>query len=182
MRYFLLILIILSFGGCSSDQDTANKKPVGKLNRIPSQESWNSDFKVTENGLLKAIIFAKRTRKFADKRETLMDTLKVDFYDEFGIKTTTLTSFYGQIDDQSKNMFARDSVVAFNEDGTTLETEELHWNNKTKKITTEKFVTITTKDEIIQGYGFESDQNLKNYEIFEPVIKTEAKKAKSDKK
>ena len=37
---------------------------------------------------------------------------------------------------------------------------------KTKKIVTDKFVKIITNDEIIEGYGFESDQDLQNYTIF----------------
>ncbi|MFA8343223.1 MAG: LPS export ABC transporter periplasmic protein LptC [Rhodothermaceae bacterium] len=181
MRFFVIILIALLCFACSSDE-SANESADKNSERIPTQESWNSDYRVTEDGLLKAIMFARHTRKYSDKKETLMDTLKVDFYDEHGIKTTTLTSYFGKINDQNKNMVARDSVVAINEDGTMLETEELHWNNRTRKITTEKFVTITTKDEIIKGYGLESDQNLKNYKIFEPVINADAKKVKSEKK
>jgi len=182
MKYLLTIPVILFCFACSYEQDKTVKTTESRKERTPVQESWNSDYTVTDNGLLKAIMHAKRTRKYSDQKETIMDTLKVDFYDELGVKTTTLTSFYGRIDDQNKNMFARDSVVAVNDNGTILETEELHWNNTTKKITTDKFVTITTKDEIIQGYGLESDQTLKNYKIFEPVIKAEAKKVKSDKK
>lgn len=181
MRNILLIVLSILLYACTDEPKSAESSDEFG-DRIPVQESWNSDFKVTEDGVLKAIVYAKRTRKYNDKRETEMDTLKIDFYDEFGIKTTTLTSLFGKIDDQTKNMFARDSVVAINEDGVTLETEELHWNNKTKRITTDKFVTISTKDEIIQGYGFESDQNLKNYEIFEPVIKADPKKVKSEDK
>jgi len=31
---------------------------------------------------------------------------------------------------------------------------------------TDKFVKIVSSKEIIEGYGFESDQNLRNYTIF----------------
>lgn len=180
MKQVVIILLILFVCACGSDEMKSNHDDSGEI--LPTQESWNSNFKVTENGMLKAIIFSKRTRKYDDKKETLMDTLKIDFYNDEGIKTTTLTSLFGKIDDRTNDMMAKDSVVAVNTEGVILKTDELHWNHRTKKITTEKFVTITTKDEIIQGYGFESDQNLKNYEIFEPIIKAEPKKEQSDKK
>jgi lipopolysaccharide export system protein LptC len=51
-------------------------------------------------------------------------------------------------------------------DGTVLTTEELVWNDEKQKITTDKFVTIVTPKEKLQGCGFESDQYLRNYIIY----------------
>jgi hypothetical protein len=74
-------------------------------------------------------------------------------------------------------MFAIDSVVAFNDSSKVkLETEELMWRKSDKKIVTDKFVKITTEDEIIEGYGFESDQLLRNYIVFDITYQTTAKK------
>jgi LPS export ABC transporter protein LptC len=63
-------------------------------------------------------------------------------------------------------MYAIDNVVAENDSGTVLKTNELMWRNSDQKIITDKFVTITSPKEVIQGYGLESDQQLKNYKIF----------------
>jgi hypothetical protein len=62
-------------------------------------------------------------------------------------------------------MWAIDSVVAVNDSGVTLRTEELMWRNKDQKIVSDKFVTIVSRTEKIEGYGFESDQGIKNYVI-----------------
>ena len=105
-------------------------------------------------------------RMYEDKRETLLDGVKLDFYNEEGIKTTTLTSLKGRVDDKTKNMWAIDSVVAKNDSGVTLKTQELMWRHKDKKIVSDKFVTIISPKEKIQGYGFESDESLKNYVIY----------------
>lgn len=40
------------------------------------------------------------------------------------------------------------------------------WRNKDQKIISDKFVTIISPKEKIQGYGFESDQSLRNYTIY----------------
>ncbi|MBN8571587.1 MAG: LPS export ABC transporter periplasmic protein LptC [Ignavibacteria bacterium] len=41
------------------------------------------------------------------------------------------------------------------------------WKNKTQKVYSDVFVRITTPKEIIEGVGFESDQNLTNYKIYQ---------------
>jgi LPS export ABC transporter protein LptC len=103
---------------------------------------------------------------FSDRKETLLDEgVKVDFYDENEIKTSTLTSEKGRVDDATRDLYAIDSVVVEN-DSVTIRTDELKWRNSDKKIVSDKFVTIISPKEKIQGYGFESDQHLQNYVIY----------------
>lgn len=80
-------------------------------------------------------------------------------------KQSELTAGYGISYDKSDEMIARNNVVVVNVNGERLETEELVWNQKTEKISSEKFVKITTRDEIIFGDGFESNQDISNYKI-----------------
>ena len=75
----------------------------------------------------------------------------------------------------TQDMYAIDSVVAVSDSGVTLTTDELIWKNKSKKIITDKFVRIVNEEEIIEGYGFESDQNLHNYTIFDITYITTVK-------
>lgn len=49
-----------------------------------------------------------------------------------------------------------------------LKSEELNWNPTTKKVTTEKFVTIENKDEILTGDGLEADQDFSHYKFKNP--------------
>jgi LPS export ABC transporter protein LptC len=49
-----------------------------------------------------------------------------------------------------------------------LESEELNWNPRTKKVTTDKFVRIENKDEILTGDGLEADQDFKKYKFKNP--------------
>ncbi len=81
------------------------------------------------------------------------------------IHTTTLTSKKGRVDEATNNLYASDSVVVFS-DSVTIKTDEMMWRNKDRKIVSDKFVTVISPNETIEGYGFESDQNLKNYVIY----------------
>jgi LPS export ABC transporter protein LptC len=135
---------------------------------LPAQESWNSEIHFTEKGELKAILYSNHIRIYNDPKEKLIDTMIVDFMNTNGEVTSSLSSKKGRIDDVTEDMYAMDSVVVINDStGTKLETDALMWRKSDEKIVTDKFVTITTEDEIIQGYGLESDQHFENYTIFD---------------
>jgi LPS export ABC transporter protein LptC len=166
MKYFLLIIPLLLIT-CSKENV---KPPVvssfeGK--ELPSQESWYSTIFFTDSGKTKAVLTTGHLRVYEQSNETLLDSgLKVDFYNDLGQKTSTLTSKRGRVDDRTNNLYAIDSVVAVNDSGVVVRTNEMVWRDKDRKITSDKFVTITSPKEQIEGYGFESDQHLQNYVIY----------------
>lgn len=134
---------------------------------LPDQQSIDATITFTEDGKLKAILNSDKISVMGESREKLLNGVRITFFDENENKTSNLTSKRGKIDDRTQDMYAIDSVVAVSDSGVTLTTDELIWKNKTRKIVSDKFVKIISKDEIIEGYGFESDQNLRNYTIFD---------------
>ncbi len=142
---------------------------------LPAQESWNAVIQFMEEGNLKAILYADHLYTYEKKNTTILEGVKIDFFDPNGYKTSSLTSKRGKVDDLTKNMFAIDSVVAVSDSGVVLKTEELIWKNREKKITSDKFVTIDDKDDHMEGYGFESDESLSNYTIYKVTYITKAK-------
>lgn len=177
MRRFCLILIFSVLAGCNEEKI---KPPVNHSFQdkiLPAQESWNSKIFFTDSGKTKAILYAGHLQVFEDTKETLMDGgIKVDFFNEHEIKTSNLTSKRGRVEETSNNLYAIDSVVAVNDSGVVLRSEEIVWRNKDRKIYSDKFVTIESPDETIQGYGFESDQQLRNYVIYNITYITKTKK------
>lgn len=171
--FFLLITFLIC--GCSDDKLKPQITNTTSTKDLPTQESWNSKVLFTEEGKLKAVLFSDHIMMYTEKNETLLEGVKIDFYDEKEVKTTTLTSKKGRVDDITKNMYAIDSVVAVNDSGVVLKTNSLMWRNKDEKIVTEEFVTIDTHTERIQGYGFESDQSLRNYVIYQITYVTAVK-------
>jgi hypothetical protein len=49
-----------------------------------------------------------------------------------------------------------------------LNTEELFWNQFTKKIFTDKFVTIRLQGDVVYGEGLDANQDLSDYVIAKP--------------
>lgn len=167
MKYFLLIIsTLILFQYCSTKRVKPSVDVNLKIEELPSQESWNSVITFTDSGKTKAILWAGHLRKYNEKRETLLDqNIKVDFYDQKEIQTSTLTSKNGRVDESTNNLFAKDSVVV-KSDSVTIKTEEMMWRNKDRKIVSDKFVSVISPKETIEGYGFESDQSLRNYIIY----------------
>jgi len=165
-RFSAVILIVFISLSCSEEKIQPQVEHSVTIGEIPSNESWNSKTTFTEDGKIRAVLYSNHLKMFEKQKATLLDGVRIDFYNKDQKKKSFLTSLRGKVDDETKNMFAFDSVVAKNDSGTVLRTNELMWRNKDQKITSDKFVRITSPKEIIEGYGFESDQHLDNYVIY----------------
>jgi len=171
------VVLLFLFISCSEEKINPDIDLTIEEENIPVQESWNSKVFFTEEGKLKGILYSDHLRAFNEPKEKLLDGLQFDFYDEEGNRTSQLTAKRGRIDELTQDMYAIDSVVAINDSSNVkLETDELMWRKKDDKIVTDKFVRITSDEEIIEGYGFESDQQIKNYIIRNITYQTIAKK------
>ena len=167
MKLIVLILsLLMVLTNCSTKRVKPSIDANLRIEELPSQESWNSIVTFSDSGKTKAVLWAGHFQKYDDKRETLLDqNIKVDFYNPQELHTTTLTSKKGRVDETTNNLYAIDSVVVFS-DSITIKTDEMMWRNKDKKIVSDKFVTVISPQEKIEGYGFESDQSLTNYVIY----------------
>jgi LPS export ABC transporter protein LptC len=180
-KFSLTIILLTAFLGmfvnsCSNEKVKPTTIKID-LKEIPDQESWNSRVVFSDSGLIRAILHVGHIRVFQSRSETLLENkLEIDFYDREQNHTSMLTADSGKVNDATNDLFAYGNVIVKSDDGVVLTTEELIWRQSTKKITTEKFVTITSPTEQIQGYGFESDQSMKNYVIFRVSGRIETKK------
>lgn len=167
MKFLSVMLVLLFFNSCTKEKVEPPINTTFEGKELPAQESWNSTVFFTDSGKTRAILTAGHLRVFGSTNETLLDSgIQVDFFNYNEIKTTTLTSKRGKVDENTNNLYAIDSVVAVNDSGIVVTTEEMMWRNKDRKIISDKFVTIISPKEKIQGYGFESDQHLLNYTIY----------------
>jgi LPS export ABC transporter protein LptC len=98
------------------------------------------------------------------RKTTFPDGLKVAFF-EGRRNTSNLTADFGENHEQNKELVVSGNVLFKNDKGEKLETENLTWYEKTAKIIAKDWVTITTPNEIITGYGLEADEDFSNYTI-----------------
>ncbi len=166
MKKLILMFLVIFIFSCSEEKLEPQLAKEDVEGEIPSNESWNSKIIFSDSGKLKAVLYADHLKKYDLKKVTLLDGVKIDFYNANQGKASTLTSQKGKVDDATMDMYAIDNVVAVNDSGTVLKTQELKWRNSDQKIVSDQFVSIKSSKEIIEGYGLESDQNLHNYVIY----------------
>lgn len=177
-----IILAALLLSGCGEEKINPGVDASLPGTEMPTQESWKSQaYFYGDDGKLSAILYADHIVDYQEKGLMFLKKMKVDFYDSLQHISTWLTADSGKVDDNIRKIFAIGNVVAVNDSGTVLKTDELVWRRTDEKIVTDKFVTVTSKKEDLQGYGFESDQHIRNWVIFKPVITTTVNEEKKKK-
>jgi LPS export ABC transporter protein LptC len=172
MPVVLTSLIMLIVCGC---EQRIRPSVVDGLavDEMPAQESWNSIIILSKDGAVSAVIHAGYMAIYSDRKRTdLEDGVHVDFLNNDGDITSILTSDRAEVDEVLRDLSAFGNVIVESSDGTVLKTEELHYEDAAGRVHTDKFVEIISPDEVIFGYGLESDAGLENYTIFRVTGRT----------
>jgi len=165
----------------------SGSKDLQKLNQFVEADNLaetGKDVEIlyTESGQAKAkILTDELTRYISNEGITeFKKGLKIYFYDANGQIESSMTANYGKAFEAEEELFARNNVIVINVKGEKLNTEELIWKRKDKKIFSNKFVKITTDDEIIFGEGLEANEDFSDYVIkkVKGSIKVDAKEFK----
>jgi LPS export ABC transporter protein LptC len=141
--------------------------PKSDLLTLPSLTARGVQTILNDSGRIQLIMnsplieqYDKADPQYSEFREGI----KVDVYNGKPNPEAKVTAKYGKC--TKNNLWElRDSVVVINEKNEKLETELLFWNQEKDHIYTDRFVKITSEDEIIQGIGFESDSHLLSRKI-----------------
>ena len=162
----LPIILAVLFSSCT-------KQSVENMNSregLPDQESWGVNIILTDQGIMRAKIESGHLEKYNEKEFILLNNnVKVDFFDANENHTSVLTSQEAEVDQKSNDMKAFGNVVVVSDSGITLYSEKLSWESKDEKLQTKEEIMITTLDnDTLYGIGFESDSDLKNWQIIEP--------------
>jgi LPS export ABC transporter protein LptC len=164
--FLFIVLIVLSIIVISCENKLA-VVPKSDLLTIPSLTAKGVQTVLNDSGRVQLIMTAPLIEQY-DKPDISFSEfrygIKVDFFDGKGNPQAKVTAKYGKC--TNNNLWElRDSVVVINEKNEKLETELLFWNQEKDRIYTNRFVKITSEDEIIQGIGFESDSHLLDRKI-----------------
>ena len=162
MTLLILSVILLS---CSNKPELV--KEFIESENLPIEQIKGAEMMHTEQGILKLKIFATNIQRFKDNQPHLVfsDGLEVTFYDDSGLVKSVLTAVNAEIDETNKIMTAFDNVVLVSKEGNKLESDELFWDENKNKIYTNKKVVITTRKEVIEGLGFQSNPDFSEYSI-----------------
>lgn len=61
------------------------------------------------------------------------------------------------------------NVIMVNTERDSFLTNQLFWDQNTRKIYSDSFIHIVSAERVIEGYGFESDQGMRAYQVKKPT-------------
>ncbi len=170
-RTHIILLFLFTFiAACENDIGIVNSISSGNEKMLPTESSINVEFLYSDSAKVRSKLTAPLIDHYTGKKNyfEMPKGMKVIFYAKYPKEQTRLTADYGIGYDNGngmERMEAERNVVVINEKGDKLNTEHLTWNALTKKIYTDKFVKITTKDEVIWGDGLDANQDFSQYQI-----------------
>jgi LPS export ABC transporter protein LptC len=164
----ILIGLAMLFS-CKPDIKTI--ETITKTDNLPVETAENLKIVYSTHGRIQMIMEAPTMLRFAGEKPymELPDGFLMIFYDSLMNENSRISAMYAIQYEQDQLIDTRNNVVVKNiENDETLNTEQLIWDQKNQTIYTEKFVKITTNEEVLYGDGFESDDRFTSWRIKNP--------------
>lgn len=147
------------FSACSSEE-----KPKPIIYEGPLSEAEEITMYYTKKDRMEVLLKAKKINEFQNGDREFPEGIYIEFYDANGKIRSTLkanSAYYFKSEDKWRG---QGNVEVVNiEKQEQLNTEELFWTPATKKIFTDKFVTVRQESEVIYGTGLEANEDLSSY-------------------
>jgi LPS export ABC transporter protein LptC len=181
MKFFPLLfgglLLAVATSGCLNDPEEV----ADLMARLNPQVETATDVAITysDSAVLRGFVSGPTMLNYLDNtdlRQEFPDGVHVVFFDDQGDTTSILDAQLGIRRERKNEIIVRDSVVWYSLDGQRLETDELIWDQQMGEISTNKFVVITTPEQIIYGHGFRADQDFRNARILSVEGRVQLKK------
>jgi LPS export ABC transporter protein LptC len=171
-----LLVFIVFFVLSSCQNDTKEIDEITQKEALfPTEHGKAVEILYTDSGLVKvrltAPIMNHYTYNVKEHYTEMPKGLFVEFFNERKEVKTTLKANYGIRYEDTKRTEVKYKVVVVNTNGEILNTEQLFWDEATRKIYTKEFVKITTKKEVLTGNGLEANEDFTEWEIQNPVGK-----------
>jgi len=179
--YFVLTLIVFLGVMYSCVNDEGEVKRITDFEDAPDEQSQNLKMVYSDSGQTKFHLFAVISETFTKPEHitNFRNFLKVDFFDDNGIKVSTLTAKNGVYNHVDEVIFVEDSVRLYNyKKDQTLKTEMLTWNKKDSTIRTDYDVEVTSPKELLTGKGLLTKQDFSFFEILQPTGRLNVNKEK----
>ena len=161
-----LLPIVISLVICSCANDFEKIKKFSTVASLPAITAEGYEVLYSDSTIIRSKLQTPTMIIHDDEKEPYTefpDGVAITQYDNRMNVTSYITAQYAKYFDSDQRWEAKNKVVAVNQNGDTLKTEYLVWDQKKGKIFSDKFVQIIQKDKIMSGTSFESNQDFTEY-------------------
>ncbi len=169
---YLILGAFLFFIFISCENDLSTIKKVSFKPTDPDERTSNVHMIQTDSGFAKIELKAKLSETYYKPKTRIKfrKGIEITLYNQAGKVESVLSSMYGEIIQETGQMKFKDSVRLRNiKENQILETEELHWNQNTQAVFTDKSVIVKSSDgSLFYGDGIKTSLDFKQYEFIKP--------------
>jgi len=166
----IISALLASLTGCLvlSCEGRIEKIKKSEIESLPSQIVRDFTTIYTDSAKKQLVMSSPLLEHYSFRNQEYSEFRKgvsVIFYDGHRDPVGSLTAKYARYEDARKLWELKDSVIAVNEKKEKLETELLYWDQDKNIVYTDRFVKITSEEQIIMGTGLETDPRFTKWRI-----------------
>ena len=164
---FLAAVMFVLFPACSGKNKNL-AEAISENDTLPSMTSLGVTTLISDSGITRYKIVAeewlihdkKNPPYWAFEKGVYLEKFDTLFRIDASIKADTAYYY-----DKKKLWELKGNVQILSQRGDKFQTELLFWDEKKEKVYSDKYIQIEQEDKVLRGYGFESNQDLTEYEI-----------------
>ena len=164
---FLVAVMFVLFPACSGNNKNL-AEAISENDTLPSMTSLGVTTLISDSGITRYKIVAeewlvhdkKNPPYWAFEKGVYLEKFDTLFRIDASIKADTAYYY-----DKKKLWELKGNVQILSQRGDKFQTDLLFWDEKKEKVYSDKYIQIEQEDKTLRGYGFESNQDLTEYEI-----------------
>lgn len=168
IRQYIISCTLLSVVLLTSceENDIAKVKAMFDEKEVDVEVADSVQFIYKEDQYARAVVTGKTVKRYTRTQNKLefTDGLIVRFYDQLKL-ISVLKADFAENNDSEQKVLVSGNVYMESAKYERMETQELTWDMRAKRVYTDKAIKIRTPDHIIYGVGFDSDEDFSNYTI-----------------
>jgi len=165
---FALCALIASMG-CSNRE---KKLPAGRDTiDAPLQQISGSTLFFYEKGVKRWRLDAEIMRKYLEGTQiTEVIPVRLSLYDSAGETGTRVMADSGNVNADQDSFYIWGNVHVLTPEQLQIQAENLSWNKRAKRVTSQDYVKITTQNgDVLKGKGLSSREDFSTWELHEQV-------------
>lgn len=164
-------LALAALGSCGSDEQRYVPN-MGDGTTVPTMATSDVETLISDSGYTRYKVVAPLWQMFEDCENPYWRFPEGLFLEQYDLDMRPES----HVECDSAIYFSRErlwrldgTVTMVNTLRDSFLTQQLYWNQITKKMYSDSFIHIVRSDRIIEGYGFESDQSMTSYTVHRPT-------------
>lgn len=145
---------------------------IGESDTVPTMSTTDVNTFISDSGYTKYNIKAPVWNMYDEATEPYWkfpEGLELEQYNKHQKAEATLRCDTAHYKSQRRIWKLDGNVVMVNVNRDTFLTNQVFWDQAKRKIYSDSFVHIVRSDKIIEGYGFESNEQMSAYEVKRPT-------------